>query len=296
MITSIKRKLTLVLCALLVSTFAFAQDVTFSTSSIDAAPGEIVSVSFDITNSDVVGAFNIKITLPDQLSFYYDGDPDDMEDELFQLTDRKPKKPSLNVSIKSEQVATIVYYDTKGASGQGVKAGEGAVLEFQVKVAEDAAEGEYAISFSDYSASDLTGTVKYECAHVDGAVKIALSEPPAPTTYTVNCTAGENGTVTITPEAEGNVYEENTEVTLTAIPNDQCKFVEWSDGNTENPRVITVTEDITLSATFEIIDGINGVSASKSTDVVYDLKGARVKATDLPKGTYIINGKKVVIK
>ena len=39
--------------------------------------------------------------------------------------------------------------------------------------------------------------------------------------------------------------------TLTATPNDGYRFVKWSDDNAENPRTITVTEDIILTAEFE---------------------------------------------
>ena len=37
---------------------------------------------------------------------------------------------------------------------------------------------------------------------------------------------------------------------LTAIPNEGCTFVKWSDGNTQATRYIEVTEDITLTAEF----------------------------------------------
>lgn len=46
-------------------------------------------------------------------------------------------------------------------------------------------------------------------------------------------------------------YKENAEATLVALPNPGYKFVRWSDTNTDNPRVITVTEDLTLFAIFE---------------------------------------------
>ena len=37
---------------------------------------------------------------------------------------------------------------------------------------------------------------------------------------------------------------------LTAIPNEGCTFVKWSDGNTQATRYLEVTEDITLTAEF----------------------------------------------
>ena len=61
----------------------------------------------------------------------------------------------------------------------------------------------------------------------------------------------------------GGTYEENTQITLTATPNDWYQFVQWSDGNTDNPRTITVMKDATYTAEFApipttriLIDGI----------------------------------------
>ena len=45
-------------------------------------------------------------------------------------------------------------------------------------------------------------------------------------------------------------YAYNTNVTLTATANQHHHFVQWSDGNTENPRVITVTGNVTYTAMF----------------------------------------------
>ena len=45
-----------------------------------------------------------------------------------------------------------------------------------------------------------------------------------------------------------NVCDES--VMITAIPDSHCRFVKWSDGNTDNPRPVYLTEDITLEALF----------------------------------------------
>ncbi len=50
--------------------------------------------------------------------------------------------------------------------------------------------------------------------------------------------------------AGGGMYAENTIITITATPYDGYSFLRWSDGNTDNPRTLTVTEDITLTAEF----------------------------------------------
>ena len=42
-------------------------------------------------------------------------------------------------------------------------------------------------------------------------------------------------------------------ITLTAESVDGARFVQWSDGNKDNPRTIQVTEDVTLSAEFAVL-------------------------------------------
>ena len=51
---------------------------------------------------------------------------------------------------------------------------------------------------------------------------------------------------------EGGEYTYGTEITLSAIANDGYRFVKWSDGNTENPRIVTVTENKTYTAEFTL--------------------------------------------
>jgi hypothetical protein len=65
--------------------------------------------------------------------------------------------------------------------------------------------------------------------------------------YTLSVTAGEGGSVS----TEGGEYEEGTEVTITATSDEGYKFIAWSDGSTSISRVITISSDTTISASFE---------------------------------------------
>ena len=65
-------------------------------------------------------------------------------------------------------------------------------------------------------------------------------------------------TVLSADESMGNVtgsgtYDVGTEITISAIPAEGFFFTNWSDGSVENPRKIVVTEDMTLTASFEKI-------------------------------------------
>ena len=91
--------------------------------------------------------------------------------------------------------------------------------------------------------------------------------------YTIT-TVAENGVVT-----GGGVYVEGDYVTLTATANEGYKFTQWSDGNTENPRTVTATADVTYTAEFApiptqhvLVDGIyyNFDVENKTATVTYN--------------------------
>ncbi len=68
--------------------------------------------------------------------------------------------------------------------------------------------------------------------------------------YALNVAAGANGTV-----SGGGTYDYGTEHKITATPNTNYHFAQWQDGNTDNPRTITIDENtpnVTYTATFEI--------------------------------------------
>ena len=103
---------------------------------------------------------------------------------------------------------------------------------------------------------DLAYSTTYTCrayAVADGKtyygeeVQFLTPEDPRPI-YTLTLDAGIGGQVNT--EAAGQ-YREGEQVTLRATADKGYVFVQWSDLNTENPRTITMTSDITLSAIFE---------------------------------------------
>ena len=81
-----------------------------------------------------------------------------------------------------------------------------------------------------------------------GKYTLCENDVPTPECYTLNVNVAEGGYVNISPEAD--CYEEGTQITLTAEANEGYQFSQWSDGNTDNPRLLTMTEDIYLTAEF----------------------------------------------
>jgi hypothetical protein len=65
-------------------------------------------------------------------------------------------------------------------------------------------------------------------------------------THTISLTSSNQSygqaKVTNRPDCESAI--------LTAIPNEGCKFVKWSDGNTQATRYLELTGDVTLTAEF----------------------------------------------
>lgn len=59
--------------------------------------------------------------------------------------------------------------------------------------------------------------------------------------------------VSVVVDAEQNGA---VQMTLTAVPDGGYQFTQWSDGNTDNPRTILVTENMTLSATFSVATNV----------------------------------------
>ncbi len=75
------------------------------------------------------------------------------------------------------------------------------------------------------------------------------------TTFTANFTLKPYLTVKSNNTFYGTVtgsgyYMPGDEVTITATPKLGVEFVKWNDENTDNPRVVTVTSDMTYTATF----------------------------------------------
>lgn len=81
--------------------------------------------------------------------------------------------------------------------------------------------------------------------------------PVRPICQTSSNATSLNDFVTLTFYADGceeaNIITayEGQKVNVTAVPNEHRHFVRWSDGNTDNPRFVTVTTDTTLTAEFE---------------------------------------------
>lgn len=104
---------------------------------------------------------------------------------------------------------------------------------------------------------DLASTLNYSWL----LKAVVLTENTVATTYTVTVVSdnAQMGTVT-----GGGTYAAGQTVTLTATANSGYHFVRWQDGNTSNPRTITVTGNATYTAYFAGgTQGIDGIQNSE---------------------------------
>jgi hypothetical protein len=98
----------------------------------------------------------------------------------------------------------------------------------------------------------------YSFTATEDATYTAVFGEQAVTYYTITTAASpaEAGTVT-----GGDTYPEGATATLAVSANTGWQFVQWTDGNADNPRTITVTGDATYTAQFTQIDYAINVDA-----------------------------------
>lgn len=86
-----------------------------------------------------------------------------------------------------------------------------------------------------------------------------------------------SGTVSIDGEGEGfiasKLVDYGTEVTILATPLEGYEFLNWTDGNTDNPRKVTVNGDAAFTAWFGVVPTQTGMeNINAETDAVKFIK------------------------
>lgn len=152
-------------------------------------------------------------------------------------------------SCKKEDVPTHLVQVT-AAEGGTVEGQNGEYKEGETVVFTAVpAEGYYFSHWSDYQ-DDNPRTITISNAEITLTAKFAQNP--------LLTISADNGMVE--PDVNGR-YEPGSTVTVTAKPDDGCVFMGWSDGNTDNPRTITIgnpriitpNQDISLTALFAVM-------------------------------------------
>lgn len=135
-----------------------------------------------------------------------------------------------------------------------------------------------------YTYFKLLSNVKFTSGSVAGVVvTVTYAEAagnPDATKYTVTANVNDPAMGSVSGAGE---YEEGKTATLTANAKPGYEFASWSNGSTENPLKITLTQDTTISATFQALTPITCAQAAaleagkvallNPFDVVYVAKG-----------------------
>ena len=112
------------------------------------------------------------------------------------------------------------------------------------------------------------------------------------TSYTLTVQSADPSMGTV---SGGGSFAEGATATLTAMPKAGYRFVRWQDGNTMNPRTVTVSGDATYTAYFEAVGDI-GIGDTEEAGVnVYTADGRIVVdgAEGMPVEVYDVTGRKV---
>ena len=108
-------------------------------------------------------------------------------------------------------------------------------------------------SISLFSLCILSFIIVFSCStEEEESVAPVVQTPqpePEPVEYTLTVSAGDGGTVS----TEGGTYDEGTEVTITATPNEGYRFTGWEEMILQMKATITLNADQTLQALFELI-------------------------------------------
>ena len=112
--------------------------------------------------------------------------------------------------------------------------------------------------------------------------------------YTLTVGDSENGSVKVAvngKDTTATTFDYGTEITLTATANVGYSFEKWSDDNTDNPRKITLTENIVITAIFKEDAATQLLEATTETKVQKVLRNGQVFI--LRNGiTYDLTGRK----
>ena len=88
----------------------------------------------------------------------------------------------------------------------------------------------------------------------------------------------------------GGMYNQGEVAVLTAVPNAGYRFIQWSDGELDNPRYVIVTQDETYTALFTapIATSLENIIGQQSVQL-YDVLGRRLDINQhISSGVYVL--------
>ena len=236
---------------LLVALHVNAQ-VKFSVNDFKIKPGETKTMYFAMQATKPVAAFDFYVRMPEGLEIVYPGN------HRLQMSDWGSLLTGF-ADPKSDGSGDC-HFTVYSMTGDPVEAGEGTILQIDVKAKEDVPLKTAAIYMYEFAMADELGEeILVDYTELYSTMKFY-------TEYSLSASSSnENmGAASLTPSG---LVENGTSVTATATSVAGYEFVNWTVGetvkSTENPYEFTAEENIALVANFK---------ASKY-DVTFDVDG-----------------------
>ena len=200
--------------------------ITLSGSNVE--PGDTLRLQIALSNNDVVNGLQFDV---------------DYETSCFDILDKyewSDRAKGFTVTNRSIGMGTQRYF-CYSLGGDEIAKGDGNVMSILLLVKKNASLGNHEIRINNILLSTPGLTNKYS-----GAGNITNFNVVKPV-RTVTITSSDHGRV----DGAGS-YDIGNTVSLTAVPDEGYSFESWSDGNTDNPRIITVNNNIGLSVKFSV--------------------------------------------
>lgn len=127
------------------------------------------------------------------------------------------------------------------------------------------------VTAQDFGTSNITATT--EDGGYTAVCNVTVTDQPVIQQYTLSVDISGSGSVSMSPS--GGVYDENTVVTLTALPDDGQQFDGWSGNASGTSETIQITMDANkdVVASFSIIPN-PGCTSSTSIELPFTQNGA----------------------
>lgn len=195
-------------------------------SGADVEPGDTLRLQVALSNNDVVNGV--------QLDMEYDPSNFEILDK-YEWSERAEGFTATSRNIGNR----IVRYFCYSLGGSEIAKGDGNIMTIKLLVKKDAALGSYEFNVSNILLSTPGLTNKYSGSGNSATINVVKP------VRTVSIATAEHGSV-----SGAGRYDLGASATLTATPDEGYSFASWSDGNSDNPRVITVNDNISLSVRF----------------------------------------------
>ena len=244
---------------------AGAQGAKLSIEPFKITAGETKEVTIDLTNEVDVRALQLDLTFPTSLTL---GRPTLIPERIGSGDDGFGGVMESEKTVKANKISEGHYRFVVISTADAIPfaGNEGGIIKLTFKAASDIEVGYGKVTISGIEMVRQDGYTQIFQDDTETQVKLYKN-------FDITAKAVTGGTV----QGTGS-YEWDTDVTLTAVPDEGYSFVKWSDETTENPYTFRVTEAKEMSASFKANEYV----------ITYMLDGVEFKKESVVYGSKIV--------